>query len=106
MSGIRPNTQFRGSHTDQTSDTSRVAAEHSGVRGWRFLSAMGRSEPEPEYGRRRAATDGFTLVEVVVSIAIIVTLSVAMAAFFVRATATSRDQGMRQAASRIATDGM
>ncbi len=63
----------------------------------------------PGGGRRRGPRvddSGFTLVEALVSLAIIGLVMAALAAFFLRATSTNRQQGDLQAAIRTATDAM
>ena len=60
---------------------------------------MARSHPRPAEG-------GFTLVEVLVALALISTMMGALGTFFVSSTKTSRYQSQIQAATRIAQTGM
>lgn len=58
---------------------------------------------------RRPATGadgGFTLLEVLVSLALIGTMTAALTTFFVRANAAARQQGGRQTAAQVATDAV
>jgi prepilin-type N-terminal cleavage/methylation domain-containing protein len=50
--------------------------------------------------------DGFTLLEVLVSLAIISVVLTAMSQFFVRSMSSVNQQGDRQAAVQLASDGM
>jgi prepilin-type N-terminal cleavage/methylation domain-containing protein len=59
------------------------------------------SQPSP--GARDA---GFTLVEVLVSLALITTLMAALATFFVTATRLTHKQGVKQSATQLAQDGL
>jgi prepilin-type N-terminal cleavage/methylation domain-containing protein len=56
--------------------------------------------------RREPADAGFTLVEVLASLAVISVVLAATTTFFIRAMSTIHLQGVRQAAIQVASDGM
>jgi prepilin-type N-terminal cleavage/methylation domain-containing protein len=56
--------------------------------------------------RREPADAGFTLVEVLASLAVVSVVLAATTTFFIRSMATIDMQGVRQAAIQVASDGM
>ncbi len=68
---------------------------------------MSRTVLRRQWRRGRPTGDaGFTLIESVVSLAIIGLVMAALSAFFIRGTSTNLRQGDMQAAVRVATDAM